>query len=50
MKREHLINDTYQVIGKDGSTLFQGTKDECGEYMINKWMDNFNKLIEDFKI
>ena len=28
----HLINDTYQVVNKDGTIVFQGKRDECQKY------------------
>ena len=31
----HLINDTYQVIGKDSNTVWkQGTLDDCNEFVM----------------
>lgn len=31
----HLINDTYQVVGKDSSTVWkQGTMEECNDWVI----------------
>jgi len=37
MKILHLINDTYQVVNEDESTvLFQGDQEDCGEYIFDK--------------
>jgi len=34
MKIIHLINDTYQVVSKDESSVyFQGSKDECKKFI-----------------
>ena len=31
----HLINDTYQVVGKDSSTVWkQGTMEECNDWVM----------------
>ena len=31
----HLINDTYQVIGKDSNTVWkQGTLEDCNEFVV----------------
>ena len=31
----HLINDTYQVVGKDSNTVWrQGTMEECNEWVM----------------
>jgi len=40
MKKQHLINDTYQVVDNDDNVLFQGSELECNEYIMNKGMDN----------
>ena len=40
MKKEHLINNTYQVVDNDDNVLFQGSELECNEYIMNKGMDN----------
>lgn len=32
---KHLINDTYQVVGKDSNTVWkQGTMEECNEWVM----------------
>ena len=45
MKKQHLINDTYQVVDNDNNVLFQGPELECNEYIMNKGMENILNLI-----
>ena len=40
MKKEHLINNTYQVVDNDDNVLFQGSERECNEYIMNQGMEN----------
>jgi hypothetical protein len=40
MEKQHLINDTYQVVDNDNNVLFQGPELECNEYIMNKGMEN----------
>jgi hypothetical protein len=40
MNKQHLINDTYQVVDNDNNVLFQGPELECNEYIMNKGMEN----------
>jgi len=40
MEKQHLINDTYQVVDNDNNVLFQGLELECNEYIMNKGMEN----------
>jgi hypothetical protein len=40
MEKQHLINDTYQVVDNDDNVLFQGPELECNEYIMNKGMEN----------
>lgn len=41
MKKQHLINKTYQVINNNNDVLFQGTEMECEEYIMLKSIENF---------
>lgn len=37
MKIVHLINDTYQVVNQDESTVyFQGSKEDCERYRMSR--------------
>jgi hypothetical protein len=40
MKKEHLINNTYQVVDNDGNVLFQGSESECNDYIMDQGMEN----------
>jgi hypothetical protein len=40
MKKEHLINNTYQVVDNDDNVLFQGSESECNEYIMDQGMEN----------
>ena len=40
MKKEHLINNTYQVVDNDDNILFQGSESECNEYIMDQGMEN----------
>jgi len=45
MKKEHLINNTYQVVDNDDNvlfqgSLFQGSESECNEYIMDQGMEN----------
>ena len=40
MKKQHLINNTYQVVDNDDNVLFQGSERECNEYIMNQGMEN----------
>jgi len=40
MKKEHLINNTYQVVDNDNNVLFQGSESECNEYIMDQGMEN----------
>jgi hypothetical protein len=40
-KVELLSNNTYQVVDENGTTLFQGSEEECKRYQL----DNFIKKI-----
>ena len=45
MQKQHLINDTYQVVDNDDMVLFQGSELECNEYVMDKGMNNILDLI-----
>jgi hypothetical protein len=45
MQKQHLINDTYQVVDDDDMVLFQGSELECNEYVMDKGMNNILDLI-----
>jgi hypothetical protein len=45
MQKQHLINNTYQVVDKDDMVLFQGSELECNEYIMDKGMNNILDLI-----
>jgi hypothetical protein len=40
MKKQHLINNTYQVVDNNDNVLFQGPELECNEYIMDKGMEN----------
>jgi hypothetical protein len=40
MKKEHLINNTYQVVDNDDNVLIQGSESECNEYIMDQGMEN----------
>jgi hypothetical protein len=40
MQKQHLINNTYQVVDNDDNVLFQGSERECNEYIMNQGMEN----------
>lgn len=40
MKKQHLINNTYQVVDNDDNVLFQGSESECNEYIMDQGMEN----------
>lgn len=40
MKKQHLINNTYQVVDNDDNVLLQGSESECNEYIMDKGMEN----------
>lgn len=40
MKKQHLINNTYQVVDNNDNVLFQGSEIECNEYIMDKGMEN----------
>jgi hypothetical protein len=40
MEKQHLINNTYQVVDNNDSVLFQGSELECNEYIMDKGMEN----------
>jgi hypothetical protein len=40
MEKQHLINNTYQVVDNDDNVLFQGSESECNEYIMNQGMEN----------
>jgi len=40
MKKENLINNTYQVVDNDDNVLFQGSESECNEYIMDQGMEN----------
>jgi hypothetical protein len=40
MKKEHLINNTYQVVDNDDNVLFQGSESECNDYIMDQGMEN----------
>jgi hypothetical protein len=40
MEKQHLINNTYQVVDNDDNVLFQGSERECNEYIMNQGMEN----------
>ena len=40
MKKEHLINNTYQVVDNDGNILFQGSESEYNDYIMDQGMEN----------
>jgi len=40
MKKQHLINNTYQVVDNNDNVLFQGSESECNEYIMNQGMEN----------
>jgi hypothetical protein len=40
MKKEHLINNTYQVVDNNDNVLFQGSESECNEYIMDQGMEN----------
>ena len=43
MKIVHLINDTYQVVSKDGKTVyFQGSQVECDNFQRHLFFINNN--------
>ncbi len=44
MKKQHLINSTYQVVDNDNSVLFQGSASECDEYIMSHLLSPFNDL------
>lgn len=48
MRIEHLINDTFQVIGDEDNVLFQGDKEECEEYIIRMTELDIIKAFEQF--
>ena len=40
MKKIHLINDTYQIhTDNDETIMFQGSSDECDEFMLKEFLD-----------
>jgi hypothetical protein len=39
MKKQHLINNTYQVVDNNDNVLFQGSEIECNEYIMDKGME-----------
>lgn len=45
MQKQHLINDTYQVVDNDDMVLFQGPELECNEYIMDKGMKNLLERI-----
>lgn len=45
MKKQHLINDIYQIVDKDGMVLFQGSEQECENYVMDKGMENLLNFI-----
>jgi hypothetical protein len=53
MRLEHLQNNTYQVLDDNtDSVLFQGSKEECEKYMLDKFLDkitNTPELLDVFK-
>jgi hypothetical protein len=40
MKKQHLINNTYQVVDNNDNVLFQGSESECNEYIMDQGMEN----------
>jgi hypothetical protein len=40
MEKQHLINNTYQVVDNNDNVLFQGSELECNEYIMDKGMEN----------
>ena len=40
MEKQHLINNTYQVVDNDDNVLFQGSESECNEYIMDQGMEN----------
>ena len=40
MEKQHLINNTYQVVDNDDNVLFQGSESECNEYIMEQGMEN----------
>jgi hypothetical protein len=40
MEKQHLINNTYQVVDNDNNVLFQGSEVECNEYIMDQGMEN----------
>jgi hypothetical protein len=40
MKKQHLINNTYQVVDNDDNVLFQGSESECNGYIMDQGMEN----------
>jgi hypothetical protein len=40
MEKQHLINNTYQVVDNIDNVLFQGSELECNEYIMDKGMEN----------
>jgi hypothetical protein len=40
MKKQHLINNTYQVVDNNDNVLFQGSEIECNEYIMDQGMEN----------
>jgi hypothetical protein len=46
MKKEHLINNTYQVVDNDDNVLFQGSESECNEYIMDQGMENLLNRIK----
>lgn len=53
MRLEHLQNNTYQVLDDNtNNVLFQGSKEECEKYMLDKFLDkitNTPELLDVFK-
>jgi hypothetical protein len=46
MKIIHFINDTYQVVSKDNSSIhFQGSKEDCIRYLLI----DLNKFVKEWK-
>jgi hypothetical protein len=36
MEKQHLINNTYQVVDNNDNVLFQGSELECNEYIMDE--------------
>jgi len=44
MEIVHLINNTYQVVdNKEKTTLFQGIKDECIKYIMDRLLNSMSE-------